>query len=83
MSEVVVRTQYFSSGKSVSEKFTNYIAKREGVDKTINTKRSEVFAQYAAERLGYDTPEAWRNLVRSKQFEIAYYHKIPADNLKW
>ena len=131
MSKVVVRTQYFSSGKSVGEKFTNYIAKREGVDKTINTKRSEVFAQYAAERpgvvklgehglfgqedyvdlkkaskeiynhkgivwtevvslrqedaerLGYDTPEAWRNFVRSKQFEIAYYHKIPADNLKW
>lgn len=131
MSKVVVRTQYFSSGKSVGEKFTNYIAKREGVDKTINIKRSEVFAQYAAERpgvvklgehglfgqedyvdlkkaskeiynhkgivwtevvslrqedaerLGYDTPEAWRNLVRSKQFEIAYYHKIPADNLKW
>ena len=131
MSKVVVRTQYFSSGKSVGEKFTNYIAKREGVDKTINTKRSEVFAQYVAERpgvvrlgehglfgqedyvdlkkvskeiynhkgivwtevvslrqedaerLGYDTPEAWRNLVRSKQFEIAYYHKMPADNLKW
>ena len=131
MSKVVVRTQYFSSGKSVGEKFTNYIAKREGADKTINTKRSEVFAQYAAERpgvvklgehglfgqedyvdlkkaskeiynhkgivwtevvslrqedaerLGYDTPEAWRNLVRSKQFEIAYYHKIPADKLKW
>lgn len=131
MSKVVVRTQYFLSGKSVGEKFTNYIAKREGVDKTINTKRSEVFVQYAAERpgvvklgehglfgqedyvdlkkaskeiynhkgivwtevvslrqedaerLGYDTPEAWRNLVRSKQFEIAYYHKISADNLKW
>lgn len=131
MSKVVVRTQYFASGKSVGEKFTNYIAKREGVDKTINTKRSEVFVQYAAERpgvvklgehglfgqedyvdlkkaskeiynhkgivwtevvslrqedaerLGYDTPEAWRNLVRSKQFEIAYYHKIPADKLKW
>ena len=131
MSKVVVRTQYFASGKSVGEKFTNYIAKREGVDKTINTKRSEFFVQYAAERpgvvklgehglfgqedyvdlekaskeiynhkgivwtevvslrqedaerLGYDTPEAWRNLVRSKQFEIAYYHKIPADNLKW
>ena len=131
MSKVVVRTQYFSSGKSVGEKFTNYIAKREGVDKTINTKRSEVFVQYTAERpgvvklgehglfgqedyvdlkkaskeiynhkgivwtevvslrqedaerLGYDTPDAWRNLVRSKQFEIAYYHKIPADKLKW
>ena len=131
MSKVVVRTQYFASGKSVGEKFTNYIAKREGVDKTINTKRSEVFVQYAAERpgvvklgehglfgqedyvdlkkaskeiynhkgivwtevvslrqedaerFGYDTPEAWRNLVRSKQFEIAYYHKISADNLKW
>lgn len=131
MSKVVVRTQYFASGKSVGEKFTNYIAKREGVDKTINTKRSEVFVQYAAERpgvvklgehglfgqedyvdlkkaskeiynhkgivwtevvslrqedaerLGYDTPEAWRNLVRSKQFEIAYYHKIPADKFKW
>ena len=131
MSKVVVRTQYFASGKSVGEKFTNYIAKREGVDKTINTKRSEVFVQYVAERpgvvklgehglfgqedyvdlkkaskeiynhkgivwtevvslrqedaerLGYDTPEAWRNLVRSKQFEIAYYHKIPADKLKW
>ena len=52
MSKVVVRTQYFASGKSVGEKFTNYIAKREGVDKTINTKRSEVFVQYAAERSG-------------------------------
>ena len=52
MSKVVVRTQYFSSGKSVGEKFTNYIAKREGVDKTINTKRSEVFVQYTAERPG-------------------------------
>ena len=49
---MTVRTQYFSSGKSVGEKFTNYIAKREGADKTINTKRSEVFAQYAAERPG-------------------------------
>ena len=55
MSKVVVRTQYFLSGKSVGEKFTNYIAKREGVDKTINTKRSEVFVQYAAERPGVVT----------------------------
>ena len=39
--------------------------------------------QTDAERLGYDTPEAWRNLLRSKQFEIASYHRIPAENMKW
>ena len=131
MSSVVVRTHYSSSGKSIGGKFMDYISKRRGVDKTINVRRSDVFAKYAAERpgvikmgehglfgqedyvdlkkasdeiynhkgivwqqvislretdakrLGYDTPEAWRNLVRSKQFEIADYHKIPAENLKW
>ena len=131
MSKVVVRTAYASSGKSVGGGFTHYIAKREGVDKTINAKRSKVYTKYIAqrpgvvkmgdhglfgqedyvdlekaskeiynhkgivwmeivslrqedaERLGYDTPEAWRNLVRAKQFEIASYHRIPAENLKW
>ncbi len=39
--------------------------------------------QTDAERLGYDTPEAWRNLLRSKQFEIASFHRIPAENMKW
>lgn len=131
MSKVVVRTAYAASGKSVGGGFTHYIAKREGVDKTINAKRSEIYTKYIAERpgvvkmgdhglfghedyvnlekvskeihnhkgivwteivslrqedaerLGYDTPEAWRNLVRAKQFEIASYHKIPAENMKW
>ncbi len=131
MSKVVVRTAYASSGKSVGGNFTNYIAKRKGVDKTINAKRMDIHTKYFserpgvvkmgehglfgqevyvdlekatkeinnhtgivwtqivslrqedAERLGYDTPEAWRNLVRSKQFEIASYHRIPAENMKW
>ena len=131
MSKVVIRTKYSSNGKSVGGRFTNYISRRDRVDKTINARRSEVFPKYAAERpgvitmgehglfgqedyvnlhkaskeiynhngivwqqvislrqtdaerLGYDTPEAWRNLLRSKQFEIASYHRIPAENMKW
>ncbi len=131
MSKVVVRTAYASSGKNVGGNFTNYIAKRKGVDKTINAKRMDIHTKYIAERpgvvkmgehglfgqedyvdlkkaskeinnhtgivwtqvvslrqedaerLGYDTPDAWRNLVRSKQFEIASYHRIPAENMKW
>lgn len=131
MSKVVVRTAYASSGKSVGGNFTNYIANRKGVDKTINARRMDIHTKYIserpgvvkmgehglfgqedyvnlekatkeinshtgivwtqivslrqedAERLGYDTPEAWRNLVRSKQFEIASYHRIPAENMKW
>ena len=132
MSKVFISTRYCKTGKPVGGGFTEYISKRDGVDKTINTKyRSEVFTQYAAERpgvvkmgehglfgqedyvnlhkasqeiyhhkgivweeiislrqtdaerLGYDTPEAWRNLLRSKQFEIASYHRIPAENMKW
>ena len=131
MSKVVIRTHYSSNGKSVGGGFTNYIARRDRVDKTINARRSEVFPKYAAERpgvitmgehglfgqedyvnlrkaseeiynhngivwqqvislrqtdaerLGYDTPDAWRNLLRSKQFEIASYHRIPAENMKW
>ncbi len=131
MSKVVVRTAYASSGKNVGGNFANYIAKRKGVDKTINAKKMDIHTKYIAERpgvvkmgehglfgqedyvdlkkasreinnhtgivwtqvvslrqedaerLGYDTPDAWRNLVRSKQFEIANYHKIPAENMKW
>ena len=131
MSKVVIRTHYSVGGKSVGGGFTNYIARRDRVDKTINARRSEVFPKYAAERpgvitmgehglfgqedyvnlrkaseeiynhngivwqqvislrqtdaerLGYDTPDAWRNLLRSKQFEIASYHRIPAENMKW
>ncbi len=131
MSKVVIRTHYSVGGKSVGGGFTNYIARRDRVDKTINARRSEVFPKYAAERpgvitmgehglfgqedyvnlrkaseeiynhkgivwqqvislrqtdaerLGYDTPDAWRNLLRSKQFKIASYHRIPAENMKW
>ena len=132
MSKVFISTRYCKTGKPVGGGFTEYISKRDGVDKTINTRyRSEVFTQYAAERpgvvkmgehglfgqedyvnlhkasqeiyhhkgivweeiislrqndaerLGYDTPDAWRNLLRSKQFEIASYHRIPAENMKW
>ena len=132
MSKVFISTRYCKTGKPVGGGFTEYISKRDGVDKTINTRyRSDVFTQYAAERpgvvkmgehglfgqedyvnlhkasqeiyhhkgivweeiislrqtdaerLGYDTPDAWRNLLRSKQFEIASYHRIPAENMKW
>ena len=132
MSKVFISTRYCKTGKPVGGGFTEYIAKRDRVDKTINTRyRSDVFTKYAAERpgvvkmgehglfgqedyvnlhkvsqeiynhkgtvweeiislrqedaerLGYDTPQAWRNLLRSKQFDIAYYHRIHAENMKW
>ena len=132
MSKVFISTRYCKTGKPVGGGFTEYISKRDRVDKTINTRyRSDVFTQYAAERpgvvkmgehglfgqedyvslhkasqekyhhkgivwekiislrqtdaerLGYDTPEAWRNLLRSKQFDIASFHRIPAENMKW
>jgi hypothetical protein len=36
-----------------------------------------------AERLGYDNAKAWRNLIRSKQINIAKAYNIPLDELKW
>ena len=49
MSKVVIRTHYSVGGKSVGGGFTNYIARRDRVDKTINARRSEVFPKYAAD----------------------------------
>ena len=40
MSKVVIRTHYSSNGKSVGGGFTNYIARRDRVDKTINAKHT-------------------------------------------
>ena len=39
--------------------------------------------QEDAERLGFDNPEAWRNLLRSKEFEMAEDFRIPSENLRW
>ena len=36
-----------------------------------------------ADRLGYNNAETWRNLLRSKQFEIADAYKIPVKDLVW
>jgi len=36
-----------------------------------------------AARLGYDNAEAWKNLIRSKQYEIAEIFNIPIDDFKW
>ena len=53
MSKVFISTRYCKTGKPVGGGFTEYISKRDGVDKTINTRyRSDVFTQYAAERPG-------------------------------
>ena len=40
MSKVVIRTHYSVGGKSVGGRFTNYISRRERVDKTINAKNA-------------------------------------------
>lgn len=36
-----------------------------------------------AERLGYNSAEAWKELVRRHQIELAYAHKINPDDLEW
>lgn len=107
------------------------MAKRERVDKSINTKKIEINMNYIAtrprvekigehglfgqednvnlkkaiedirnhngivwmpivsltredaDRLGYNNTEAWRNLLRAKQFEIAEAYKISSKDLVW
>ena len=36
-----------------------------------------------AERLGYNNAEAWKNLVRRNEIEIANAHKISQDDIEW
>ena len=36
-----------------------------------------------ADSLGYNNADAWRPLIRSKQFEIAEAYNIPAKDLVW
>ena len=131
MSKVVFKSPYVKSGKTIGGKYTNYIAKRDRVDKSINTKKVEINLNYIAtgprvekigehglfgqeddinlkkasdnirnhkgivwtpiislkredaNRLGYNNAESWRNLIRSKQFEIAEAYNIPAKDLVW
>lgn len=131
MSKVVFKSPYASTGKNLSGKYINYIAKRERVDKSINTKKVEINLNYIAtrphvekvgeyglfgsedyvdlnkarndivnhkgiiwmpiislrredaDRLGYNNAVAWRNLIRSKQFEIAEAYNIPVKDLVW
>ena len=82
MSKVFISTRYCKTGKPVGGGFTEYISKRDGVDKTINTRyRSDVFTQYAAERPGVVKmgehglfgQEDYVNLHKASQ-EI-YHHK--------
>ena len=131
MSKVVFKSPYVSSGKAVGGNYINYMAKRERVDKSINTKKVEINLNYIAtrprvekvgehglfgsddnvnlnkarndivnhngivwmpivslrredaDRLGYNNADAWRTLIRSKQFEIAEAYNIPAKDLVW
>ena len=131
MSKVVFKSPYVSCGKAVGGGYINYMAKRERVDKSINTKKVEINLNYIAtrprvervgehglfgsednvnlnrarndivnhngivwmpivslrredaDRLGYNNADAWRNLIRSKQFEIAEAYNIPAKDLVW
>lgn len=131
MSKVVFKSPYASTGKNLSGKYINYIAKRERVDKSVNTKKVEINLNYIAtrphvekvgeyglfgsedyvdlnkarndivnhkgiiwmpiislrredaDRLGYNNAVAWRNLIRSKQFEIAEAYNIPVKDLVW
>lgn len=36
-----------------------------------------------AERLGYNNAQRWRDMIRTKSYEIAKNFKIPVDELKW
>lgn len=131
MSKVLFKSPYAPSGKGVGGDYINYVAKRERVDNSINTKRVEINLNYIAtrprvekvgehglfgseddvnlnrarndivnhngivwmpivslrredaDRLGYNNADAWRNLIRSKQFEIAEAYNIPAKDLVW
>lgn len=131
MSKVVFTSPYVSCGKAVGGGYVNYMAKRDRVDKSINTKKVEINMKYIAtrprvekvgehglfgqeddvnlnkargeilnhngivwmpvvslkredaDRLGYNNADAWRNLIRSKQFEIAEAYNIPAKDLGW
>ncbi len=131
MSKVIFKSPYVSSGKAVGGDYINYMAKRERVDKSINTKKVEINLNYIAtrprvekigehglfgskddvnlnkargeilnhhgtvwmpivslrredaDRLGYNNADVWRNLIRSKQFEIAEAYNIPAKDLVW
>ncbi len=131
MSKVVFKSPYAPGGKKVGGDYINYMAKRERVDKSINTKRVEINLNYIAtrprvekigehglfgsdddvnlnkarsdivnhtgivwmpiislrredaDRLRFNNADAWRNLIRSKQFEIAEAYNIPAKDLVW
>ncbi|WP_337398869.1 MobP3 family relaxase [Congzhengia sp.] len=131
MSKVIFKSPYASTGKKVGGRYVNYIAKRDRVDKSINTKKVEINLNYIAtrprvekvgehglfgqddnvnlkkvvndirnhngivwmpiislkredaDRLGYNNADAWRNLIRSKQFEIAEAYNIPSKDLVW
>ena len=50
MSKVVFKSPYVSSGKAVGGGYINYMAKRERVDKSINTKKVEINLNYIATR---------------------------------
>ena len=50
MSKVVFKSPYAPSGKSVGGGYINYMAKRERVDKSINTKKIEINLNYIATR---------------------------------
>ena len=50
MSKVVFTSQYVSCGKAVGGGYVNYMAKRDRVDKSINTKKVEINMKYIATR---------------------------------
>ena len=71
------------------ENFLNYVAHRPGVQKEGDHGLWDVYTiiislrREDAERLGYDSAEAWRGLVRACLPEIARGYKIHPDHLRW
>jgi hypothetical protein len=119
--KIIYVCEYYK-GRNVKN-FVEYIAKREGVDTSINSgfigyldKRPHSHGLFSsanippslsgtknaiakhngkiyssvislrrkdAERLGYNNAIAWKNLITSKQVEIAKNHKISLNDLRW
>lgn len=52
MSKVIFKTNYSKSGKSIGKGYVRYIAQRDGVDKSINTKFGDINTRYIATRPG-------------------------------
>ncbi len=91
-----VYLKYISERPGVQKVGSNGLFTDEGVpivlahvQKEMNESQSNIWThiislhQEDAERLGYNTPEAWMHLLRSQRNSIARQMKIAPENFRW